>query len=56
MGNGIATTSLSLTNVRKLDDNTAITYSNWLVYDGFASIHDAMDITNILAKGNIGTH
>lgn len=56
MGNGITTTSLSLTNVRKLDDNTSITYSNWLLYDGFASVHDAMDVTNILAKGNIGAH
>ncbi len=49
-------TGKSITNIRQLDDNTVITYANWLVYDGFITIHDSMNPTNIIAKGNIGTH
>ena len=50
------TSRMSVTNVRTLNDNTAITYANWLLYDGFISIHDAADSTNIIAAGNIGAN
>lgn len=49
-------TRLSLTNVRKLNDGSSITYDNWMVYDGFMTIYDAADTTNIIAKGNIGSN
>ena len=51
---GISRTSL--TNVRTLDVITVITYDNWLVYDGFITIHDAADSTNVIASGNIGSN
>lgn len=50
------TSRISITNIRTLDNLTAITYANWLVYDGFLTIHDAADTTNIIAKGNIGSN
>jgi hypothetical protein len=46
----------SQTNIRKLDDNNTITYDNWLVYDGFLTIHDAANVTNVIAQGNIGSN
>jgi hypothetical protein len=46
----------SFTNVRVLDDGTVITYSNWLVYDGFMTIHDAVDSNFVIASGNIGAN
>ena len=49
-------TRKSMTNIRKLDDGTAITYANWLVYDGFITILDATDNSKIIAKGNIGAN
>ena len=50
------TSRLSITNVRTLNDGAAITYDNWLVYDGFLSVHDAANVSNIIALGNIGAH
>jgi uncharacterized lipoprotein YbaY len=49
-------TRRSFTNIRTLDDSTPITYNNWLVYDGFITIHDASDNSNVIAKGNIGAN
>ncbi len=49
-------TRMSMTNVRTLNDGTAITYDNWLAYDGFVTIHNATDSTDVIAKGNIGAH
>ena len=46
----------SITNVRTLNDGSPISYDNWLVYDGFMTIHDAVDTTNVIAKGNIGSN
>ncbi len=48
------TTSLSVTNIRTLNDGTSISYDQWMVYTGFISIQDAIDTTNVIAKGNIG--
>lgn len=49
-------TRLGLTNVRTLNDGTPITYTNWMVYDGFMTIYDASDTTNVISKGNIGSN
>jgi hypothetical protein len=46
----------SVTNIRKLDDGNFISYDNWMVYDGFMTIHNASDTTNVIAKGNIGAN
>lgn len=49
-------TRRSFTNIRALDDGTPINYDNWLVYDGFITIHDASDNSNVITKGNIGAN
>lgn len=46
----------SITNIRTLDDGSPVSYDNWLVYDGFMTIHDAADTTNVIAKGDIGSN
>jgi hypothetical protein len=46
----------SITNVRTLNDGTAITYDNWMVYDGFITIFDAANFNDVIAKGNIGSN
>ncbi len=45
-----------ITNVRTLNDGVAITYDNWLVYDGFITVYDAANTSNIIALGNIGSN
>jgi uncharacterized lipoprotein YbaY len=49
-------TRKSMTTVRTMDDGTPITYQNWLVYDGFVTVYDANDNSNVIAKGNIGSN
>lgn len=49
-------TRKSMTNVKTLNDGTSITFDNWLMYDGFITIHDANDTDNVIAKGNIGAN
>ena len=49
-------TRIGKTNLRKLNDGSVITYDNWLVYDGFITVYDVADTTNVIAKGNIGSH
>ncbi len=49
-------TRKSITNVRTLNDGSAISYENWLVYDGFITVYDAANNSNILALGNIGSN
>jgi uncharacterized lipoprotein YbaY len=49
-------TRKSMTNIKTLDDGTAIKFDNWTVYDGFITIHDANDNDNVIAKGNIGAN
>jgi uncharacterized lipoprotein YbaY len=49
-------TRKSITNIRTLDDSTPITFANWLVYDGFITIHDSNDNANVIAIGNIGAN
>jgi len=45
------------TNIRKLDSGIAITYDNWLVYDGYINIYQtAINPDNIICHGNIGSN
>lgn len=47
----------SVTNIRNLDSGVAITYDNWLVYDGYINIYQtAVGSGNIICHGNIGAH
>lgn len=51
------TTGKSYTNIRQLDSGTAITYDNWLVYDGYINIYQTLVISaNIISNGNIGSN
>lgn len=53
--NGI--TGKSFTNIRKLDSGVAITYDNWLVYDGYINIYQSpLTAGNIISHGNIGSN
>lgn len=49
-------TRISMTNVRTLNDGTIISYNNWMVYDGFMTIYNATDSTNVISLGNIGSN
>ncbi len=49
-------TRMSFTNVRNLNDGIAISYDNWLVYDGFMTVYDAANTNNVIALGNIGAN
>jgi hypothetical protein len=45
------------TNIKDLDSGLAITYDNWLVYDGYINIYLAsVSIDNIICHGNIGSN
>jgi hypothetical protein len=51
------TTGKSFTNIRKLDSGVAITYENWLVYDGYINIYQSpLTTDNIICNGNIGSN
>jgi len=44
-------------NIRELDSGIAITYDNWLVYDGYINIYQAsVGLDNIICHGNIGSN
>ena len=49
-------TRLSRTNIRTLNDGTVISYDNWMIYDGFITIYDAANVTDVIALGNIGAN
>lgn len=47
----------SYTNIRSLDNNTAISYDNWMVYVGYINVyHTAANNLNIISQGNIGAN
>ena len=51
------TTGLSYTNIRKLDSGLAISYDNWLVYDGYLNIYQTSVISGVvISHGNIGSN
>jgi len=57
LNNVDGTIGKSFTNIRKLNSGVAITYDNWLVYDGYINIYQAtIGLTNIICQGNIGSN
>jgi hypothetical protein len=58
LNNVDGTTGKSYTNIKKLDDNqTLITYDNWLVYDGYINIYqNSVSLANVICHGNIGSN
>ena len=57
LSNVDGTSGKSYTNIRKLDNGTAITYDNWLVYDGYINIYQtSVSLSNIICHGNIGSN
>jgi len=57
LSNVNGTTGKSFSNIRKLDSGLAITYDNWLVYDGYINIYQSpLTAGNIIAHGNIGSN
>lgn len=57
LSNVNGTTGKGFTNIRKLDSGIAITYQNWLVYDGYINIYQtAVNFDNIICHGNIGSN
>jgi hypothetical protein len=57
LNNVDGTTGKGYTNIRKLDSGIAITYDNWLVYDGYINIYqNSVSTDNIICHGNIGSN
>ena len=51
------TTGKSYTNLTSLDSGLAITYDNWLVYDGYINVYQATISSGvIICHGNIGSN
>ncbi len=51
------TTGISKTQVSQLDDNTSISYTELLSYDGYINVHlSAAELSTIVAQGNIGSN
>jgi len=51
------TTGKSYTNITNLNSGTAITYDNWLVYDGYVNVYQSTDISGtVICRGNIGSN
>ena len=57
LNNVNGTTGKSYTNIRTLESGLAITYENWLVYDGYINIYqNSVNLNNIICHGNIGSN
>ncbi len=57
LNNVDGTTGKGYTNIRNLDSGIAITYDNWLVYDGYINIYQTtVNSGNIICHGNIGSN
>lgn len=50
------TSGRSLTSIKALDDNTAITYDNWMVYDGYIAVNSSLINPLVISQGNIGSN
>jgi len=51
------TTGKSYTNIRSLEDGTAYTYDQWMVYTGYINIYQtSVGPANIICHGNIGSN
>jgi cell wall assembly regulator SMI1 len=50
-------TGKSLTQVAKLNDNSAITYTQLIAYNGYINVHlSASNLATLIAQGNIGSN
>lgn len=50
-------TGMSITNMRTLDDDSAISYSDIATFDGYVNIHkSANDLATLVAQGDIGAN
>lgn len=57
LNNVNGTSGKGYTNIRKLDNGTAITYDNWLVYLGYINIYQtSANIENIISQGDVGSN
>jgi len=51
------TTGKSYTNIKALNSDIAITYDNWMVYDGYINIYETSILTGaVICNGNIGAN
>lgn len=51
------TTGKSYTNVTDLNSGVAISYDNWMVYDGYINVYQSAAFSNvIISQGNIGSN
>jgi len=51
------TTGKSYTNIKALNSDVAITYDNWMVYDGYINVYQTSILTgDVICHGNIGSH
>ncbi len=51
------TTGKSYTNIRSLNNGTAIMYSDWLVYTGYINVYqNSILLANVICNGNIGSN
>jgi hypothetical protein len=48
------TTGKSYTNIPTLDSGVAITYDNWLVYDGYINIYQVSVLGSVICNGDFG--
>ena len=50
-------TGKSLTQVAKLNDNSAITYTQLIAYNGYINVHlSVSNLSTLIAQGNIGSN
>jgi len=51
------TTGKSYTNLTSLNSGLAITYDNWLVYDGYINVYQSANLSGaVICHGNIGSN
>ena len=51
------TTGKSYTNITNLNSGTAITYDNWMVYDGYVNVYQSTILSGtVICHGNIGSN
>jgi hypothetical protein len=57
LANVNGTTGKSYTNIRRLNSGVAITYDNWLVYDGYINVYQTTVLSGVvISHGNIGSN
>ncbi len=55
LNNVDGSTGMSMTSISKMNDDTEITYSDLIAFDGYAQVHEsAANLASILTNGDIG--